>query len=725
MKVNKSNKLWIAVLLAVVVPAGSNLLAEDYPGFYVDGRFLYDKCGERVILRGTDVMTAWWDYGGATTFPELAKTGANCARIFWQVDQYLPPAHLDATIQNCINNDMIPMVGLWNATCDWSQLQNCVNYWTSPSIVAVVQKHEQYFLLNIANEPGDSSVTDQQYRDAMASAITQIRNAGIICPLVLDPAGCGRGENYIFNNAEYLIDFDPLHNLIFDWHPWDAVPEGGSAQRIKTAIDTAISLNICFIIGEFADKGVDLSRRTEWEYIMRYTVEHDIGYLPWVWWCCGTPAGGHSIVYDKIYGHWNLPWGEEVAIKSPYSIAGTAVRPASIVNGSCGPPVFTTRKPLPVDDANGIDRNINLHWFAGHGATSSDVYFGADSNTVAAADHNSFVFKGNLGVTTFDLDTLPYNTTYYWAIDAVNDISTFPGDVWQFTTGKFDPNVTYDRVDNNYNNWGSSSLTFDHYLGAGDNRIVIVGLAAEDESATNLQVTSVTYNGVAMTPVDGSTITVGTTMLQRTDMYYILDSVLPGPGTYVVRVQRAGGVNEMTAGAISLFNVKQQPPEAVATNSNVGQFTISTGITTLSNYAWIVDVVGCGESGEFWAASTGMLRRWLKESGYGTPLSSAAAGTMPAATAGLKTVTWNHPDNTDQNDQRLAHSVATFAPAPPSYRLGDLNRDHAVDSLDVGVFAEQWLDTGGCSGSPDCADLNGSGRVDFRDFALMGENWRM
>ena len=131
---NKISTAIITALLSIaVVP--SNVFAQPYPSFYVDGRFLYDGCGERTILRGTDVMTAWWDYGGATTFPQLAQTGANCARIFWQTGHsYLSPSHLDATIQNCIDNDMIPMVGIWNATGIWANLQTCVDYWTSPEI---------------------------------------------------------------------------------------------------------------------------------------------------------------------------------------------------------------------------------------------------------------------------------------------------------------------------------------------------------------------------------------------------------------------------------------------------------------------------------------------------------------------------------------------------------------------------------------------------------------
>lgn len=720
-----TNKISMAIITALlniaVVP--SNVFAQPYPSFYVDGRFLYDGCGERTILRGTDVMTAYWDHAGATTFPQLAQTGANCARIFWKAgDSYLSASHLDATIQNCIDSDMIPMVGLWNATGDFSQLQTCVDYWTSPGIVAVVQKHEQYFLLNIANEPGDWDVTNQQYRDGMASAITQIRNAAHLCPLVIDPAGWGRGEDYIFDNAQYLLGIDPLANLIFDWHPWDAVPEGGSKQRIKNAIDTSIALDICFVIGEFSGMGVDMSRRTEWEFIMQYSTEQDIGYLPWVWWCCSTPADGHSIVRDKLFGHWLLPWGQQVAVESLYSIFNTAVRPASIVSGSCGAPIYTTRKPLPTDTATDIPRNIDLHWFAGRGATSHDVYFGADAAAVAAADHGSHEFRENVTGTTFDVGTLPYNTTYYWAVDAVNDTNTFARDLWQFTSEKFDPNITYDRVDNNYKTYSSTSLSFDHHLGDGDNRIVIVGLAGEDESAANLQINYVNYNGIAMTHVPGSTVVLGSTMLQRTDLYYILESDLPPAGTYNVYVKRNGSCNETGAGAISLFNVAQQPPEAVATNTAASAGSISTNITTLSDNAWIVDVVGSSDAGMFRAGSEaqGMLRRWLREGGYGTPKSSSAGSTMPVANPGLATITWDHADVND-----IAHSLAAFAPAPVTYRLGDFNRDHAVDALDVGIFCGQWLDDGYCMPDPACADLDDSGHVDLGDFAILSQNYGM
>jgi len=61
---------------------------------------------------------------------------------------------------------------------------------------------------------------------------------------VIDAAGWGRGEDYILNTGQYLLDADPDHNLIFSWHPWDPGNSGGTKERIKAAIDASIAKNI-------------------------------------------------------------------------------------------------------------------------------------------------------------------------------------------------------------------------------------------------------------------------------------------------------------------------------------------------------------------------------------------------------------------------------------------------------------------------------------------------
>src|SRR5690606_35051972 len=52
--------------------------------FFVDGRFLYDGCGEKVVLQSVNEMIVWSPQrDGLPEFVEIARTGANAVRIVW------------------------------------------------------------------------------------------------------------------------------------------------------------------------------------------------------------------------------------------------------------------------------------------------------------------------------------------------------------------------------------------------------------------------------------------------------------------------------------------------------------------------------------------------------------------------------------------------------------------------------------------------------------------
>jgi mannan endo-1,4-beta-mannosidase len=205
-----------------------------------------------------------------------------------------------------------------------------------------VKDYEQYLLVNIANEVGRWEVTDEQFKQSYEAAVQQIRNTGIRCPLVIDAAGWGRGENYLLNNARYLLDADPERNLIFSWHPWD--PAGykerpGSKQRINRAIDRSIEMDICFILAEFSRCELPFNCDRApllWEYMIEYATKKEIGWLVWSWYCCGREPDVHSITSDGIFGNWhNEPWGRKVTVDWQYSIKNTAVKPGFITEGDC------------------------------------------------------------------------------------------------------------------------------------------------------------------------------------------------------------------------------------------------------------------------------------------------------------------------------------------------------------------------------------------------------
>ena len=81
--------------------------------------------------------------------------------------------------------------------------------------------------------------------------------------------------------------------------------------------------------------------------------------------------------------------------------------------------------PAPADGSTDVPVDVVLSWTAGEMTASHDVYFGT-SETIE--------FQGNQTDTVFDPGTLLNNTTYYWAVDEVNNSGTTAGSIWSFTT---------------------------------------------------------------------------------------------------------------------------------------------------------------------------------------------------------------------------------------------------------------------------------------------------
>jgi len=340
----------VMVLLSWVMLFVTGIVySEIQPRMYVEGNSLFDRCGKKVVIRGVNAMIVIWDPTGEVSYPEIAKTGANCVRIFWSTTSHSGNTleNFDATLTNCWENNMIPMPCVWGRWGgDWQYLQEAVDFWLRPEWVEVLRKHEDHILLNIANEVGNKTVTDSMFREGYEKAVLRLRNAGLHMPLVIDASGHGRDESVLFKSAEYLLEKDPDHNLIFSWHLYDHIAWSGKRERVEGALDTmAMMDNTCFIVGEFSqcqsgsyDDGMEgcEKQKVEWEYLIERCEQEQIGWLAWVWWCCNGDGDLHTIVKDKTYGNWANPgWGEEIAVTSPYSIKNTSQRTYFLNNLSC------------------------------------------------------------------------------------------------------------------------------------------------------------------------------------------------------------------------------------------------------------------------------------------------------------------------------------------------------------------------------------------------------
>ena len=310
-------------LLGLLIPFS---LQASPPGFYVEGRNLHAKDGEKVVLRGVNRMAVWAEPTGQFSLPQIEKTGANVVRIMWMMGK--SAEEFDEIVRNTLKLGMIPMIQLHDATGNWSKLPEIIDYWLRPATVEVIKRHEEYLLVNIANEAG-GDVSDEDFKETYKSAITRMRAAGIHVPLIIDPSSWGRNIEQLFNTGPWLQEQDPDHNLMFSVHWWHS---DNNKERITTALEKSVALNLPLIVGEFAHKEVGCKGTIAYQHILKECQRLGIGWLAWEW--GGEPHNSDCREMDMsptgLFDDLER-WGKEVAVTDPNSIKNTSIRPQFIL----------------------------------------------------------------------------------------------------------------------------------------------------------------------------------------------------------------------------------------------------------------------------------------------------------------------------------------------------------------------------------------------------------
>jgi hypothetical protein len=326
---------------------GFSLVGFSQRTIYVKENKIYSACDEPIVMRGVNEMFIWSaDKTGITTLPEIAKTGSNTVRLVWTTDGSV--AELETLIQNCLNQNMIPVPELHDATGDFSQLQKLLDYWKKPEVLALIQKYKKWIIVNIGNEIGSGSETNEQWEAYYKDAITQLRDAGIDVPLMIDCGEYGSNEKYFLSKGNSLLTHDPLHNLIFSVHTYWIQPDSdqGRKKRLDDLITEAKAKKLPFIIGEGPQKAASpwstyCNVDFPYAYLIQRCQEEGIGWLSWSWGAvdnndCGAPNSVFDITTDGKFGSWATTFAEEIMVTDANSIKNTSIIPASLINGNCG-----------------------------------------------------------------------------------------------------------------------------------------------------------------------------------------------------------------------------------------------------------------------------------------------------------------------------------------------------------------------------------------------------
>ena len=295
---------------------------------YTQGSDLYTYCGEKVLLRGLNQMSIWTDASG-TSYPAIASFGSNAIRIVFA--ETGNATGLDTLLTKAEANKMIPIPELHDATGNIGGVPGTVTWWTQPSVVAVIKNHEKWMLLNIANESGDNNVSDSTFQSTYTSAITSIRNAGIVVPLVIDGSGWGQKVEQLLTVAPALLAADPQKNVIFSWHEYT----GGTQEnaRITTSLEKSKTLGIVLINDEFASaNATDCTENVPYTFLLSEAQRVGTGWLAWSWdnsnSNCKSGSGSSYNMTSSLTSASGLVagWASNVVRDDPNSIKNTSVR---------------------------------------------------------------------------------------------------------------------------------------------------------------------------------------------------------------------------------------------------------------------------------------------------------------------------------------------------------------------------------------------------------------
>jgi len=298
-----------------------------------------------------------WNFPGSDKLAELEQTGANSVRIQWYMEYPTsgsPPSRppysvtdLDNFLTRCKTYRMIPILGLWDFTCnpDPGLLDTEVTtWWTTDPILSVLKKHMQYIIINPANElgfyrwAGDNAQQVSAlaaFKNAYIRAIGAIRLAGLTMPLMIDAPDCGTSINAFTSIGEELINRDLEHNLLLSVHAYWADYDG------TAEIQKAFTDQLPIVFGEIANKqangdgdqcyfgldGTNLNHAppTGFSYqdLLITLKSMDIGWLAWSWWpdACASRRMSQNGDFGGL-----TTYGSDIVDNPIYGLRNTAVR---------------------------------------------------------------------------------------------------------------------------------------------------------------------------------------------------------------------------------------------------------------------------------------------------------------------------------------------------------------------------------------------------------------
>ena len=210
-------------------------------------------------------------------------------------------------------------------------------------------------------------------------------------------------------------------------------------------------------------------------------------------------------------------------------------------------------------------------------------------------------------------------------------------------------------VDNSANLCNGTSCDISITVAEGDNRMIIVATADEDNSPDN--VSSIDVGGNTNVGIFVGRENVGSSTDQQVELWRIMESDIT-TGSNTITVNYASSISGGGIVAMSYSNISQQAEESENSSTVESNSDISTDITTQTDGALVVSVVGNGASGSYSSHGSEQVE------GADFAISSGVMSVTNEIKSTTGSDTQSHTSSTTAN--RQAQYVAVFAPAASS-----------------------------------------------------------
>ncbi|AFZ34972.1 Carbohydrate binding family 6 [Stanieria cyanosphaera PCC 7437] len=254
--------------------------SQDECHLQVDGRFLYDANGEKVIMRGIESVVRYGQYqgsgewndpyengslidGNGDNVAEIAKTGANAIRLIGG-----RPEEFERAIEKAIENNLWVSIGHVD--------------FRDTKVMEIIKKYECYVTLHAQGEVVHED--ENKWREDSIKAIQEIRELGYEAPIEITAGFYGQRFEMILNQGQAIFDADPLKNVVFVTQAYSEIENRGG---MSANLDKLKNFPVPVFVGA-SNFGLGLengygNNSNTYKQVWEGTQTRDLSSFYWVW----------------------------------------------------------------------------------------------------------------------------------------------------------------------------------------------------------------------------------------------------------------------------------------------------------------------------------------------------------------------------------------------------------------------------------------------------------